>query len=174
MAINKKISEAGKEFIEAAAQKHYDEIYIFICRRCGNEDDAKDICQNAFIKFARSVNTYREKGNMRAYLFKIAINCCNDYYRQTKASLPLDALPNSAENYTKDPQQTVEADGEGRKVTSILSSLPQNQKDVLILRYYHNMKPREIASCLSLPVTTIKTRLGRAKKSFAKEWENDR
>ena len=88
MAINKKISEAGKEFIEAAAQKHYDEIYIFICRRCGNEDDAKDICQNAFIKFARSVNTYREKGNMRAYLFKIAINCCNDYYRQTKASLP--------------------------------------------------------------------------------------
>ena len=47
---------------------------------------------------------------MRAYLFKIAINCCNDYYRQTKASLPLDALPNSAENYTKDPQQTVEAD----------------------------------------------------------------
>ena len=74
MAINKKISEAGKEFIEAAAQKHYDEIYIFICRRCGNEDDAKDICQNAFIKFARSVNTYREKGNMRAYLFKIAIN----------------------------------------------------------------------------------------------------
>lgn len=111
---------------------------------------------------------------MRAYLFKIAINCCNDYYRQTKASLPLDALPNSAENYTKDPQQTVEADEEGRKVTSILSSLPQNQKDVLILRYYHNMKPREIASCLSLPVTTIKTRLGRAKKSFAKEWENDR
>lgn len=168
MAINKKISEAGKEFIEAAAQKHYNEIYIFICRRCGNEDDAKDICQNAFIKFARSVNTYREKGNMRAYLFKIAINCCNDYYRQTKASLPLDALPNSAENYTKDPQQTVEADEEGRKVTSILSSLPQNQKDVLILRYYHNMKPREIAFLPFPACYNDKNKTRQGKKIFCK------
>lgn len=70
--------------VEAAVLNHYDEIYLFILRRCGSEENAKDICQNTFMKLASSAKTYTEQGKIRAYLFKIAINCCNDYYRSEK------------------------------------------------------------------------------------------
>lgn len=87
-----KINDKDSRLIEAAVKKHYDEIYLFILRRCGNEDNAKDICQNTFMKLACSVKAYKEKGKIRAYLFKIAINCCNDYYRNEKHPFPLTAL----------------------------------------------------------------------------------
>lgn len=168
-----KINDKDSRLIEAAVKKHYDEIYLFILRRCGNEDNAKDICQNTFMKLACSVKAYKEKGKIRAYLFKIAINCCNDYYRNEKTSLPIDSLENSPDHTNQSPGSMIETKETNRKMEAVLSSLPPNQRDALLLRYCHNMKPREIAACLSVPVATVKTRLARAKKSFIKEWEND-
>lgn len=161
------------EFIEAAVLKHYDEIYLFILRRCGSEENAKDICQNTFMKLASSAKAYTEQGKIRAYLFKIAINCCNDYYRNEKIHLPLYSAENLAAESEKSPPYIAEAKEKQARVLNTLSKLPPAQKDILLLRYCHDMKPREIAACLSIPVATVKTRLGRAKKSFIKEWEND-
>lgn len=160
-------------FVESAVLNHYDEIYLFILRRCGSEENAKDICQNTFMKLASSAKTYTEQGKIRAYLFKIAINCCNDYYRNEKNHLPLFSAENLAAESEKSPPHIAEAKEKQARVIKTLSKLTPAQKDILLLRYCHDMKPREIAACLSIPVATVKTRLSRAKKSFIKEWEND-
>jgi len=168
-----KQSVSDREFAAQTAEKYYDEIYLFLCRRCGNPDDAKDICQNTFVKFAGAAKSYKERNKLRSYLFKIAVNCCNDYYRCHTAALPLEAAGGLTESYLYQPQYKAEKKEESIKVQCVLSSLPVSQRDVLILRYYHDMKPREIAACLNIPVATVKTRLFRAKASFLKEWDND-
>lgn len=171
---NTEISADDAQFVKNAAESYYDEIYLFLCRRCGNEDDAKDICQNTFVKFACSMKSYKEKGRARAYLFTIAVNCCNDYYRQKKEHLPLDSVEGIKTGEAESPEKKAETDEESRRVKRILGSLPPIQRDVLILRYYHDMKPKEIASCTGLTVAGVKTRFVRAKKAFSEEWENDR
>lgn len=168
------LSDKEKKLIETAVNNYYNEIYLFILRRCGNTEAAEDICQNTFMKLACSVKTYRESGKIRGYIFKIAINCCNDYYRNEKNHLPLHSIESTPSSDGLNPKSIVEAKEESKRVMKILSALPPNQKDTLLLRYCHDMKPREIAQCLSIPVATVKTRLGRAKKAFIKEWENDR
>lgn len=168
------LSDKEKKLIETAVNNYYNEIYLFILRRCGNTEAAEDICQNTFMKLSCSVKTYRESGKIRGYIFKIAINCCNDYYRSEKNHLPLHSIESTLSSDGLNPKSIVEAKEESKRVMKILSALPPNQKDTLLLRYCHDMKPREIAQCLSIPVATVKTRLGRAKKAFIKEWENDR
>lgn len=173
LSIHAKGSVSDREFVTEAAEKYYDEIYLFLCRRCGNADDAKDICQNTFVKFAGAAKSYKEINKLRAYLFKIAVNCCNDYYRYNTITLPLESAGSLTESYLKSPQYRAEANEESKRVQAVLGTLPVSQRDVLILRYFHDMKPREIAACLSIPVATVKTRLYRAKAGFSKEWDND-
>lgn len=173
MSINAKSSVSDREFVAEAAEKYYDEIYLFLCRRCGNTDDAKDICQNTFIKFAGAAKSYKEINKLRSYLFRIAVNCCNDYYRHNTITLPLEAADGLTESYLKNPQYRAEFKEESQHVQAVLGSLPVSQRDVLILRYFHDMKPKEISRCLNIPVATVKTRLYRAKFNFSKEWDND-
>lgn len=109
--------------VEAAVLNHYDEIYLFKLRRCGSEENAKDICQNTFMKLASSAKTYTEQGKIRAYLFKIAINCCNDYYRNEKNHLPLFSAENLAAESEKSPPHIAEAkEKQARVIKSCLFS----------------------------------------------------
>ena len=114
-----------------------------------------------------------EKGSLRSYLFKIAVNCCNDYYRQNREHLPLESACGISTGYADSPEHSAESGEDGQKVRRILNSLPPIQRDVLILRYYHDMKPREIGACLGLKTAGVKTRLYRAKQAFIREWENE-
>ena len=171
--MNHTLSDKEKAFIENAVNNYYDEIYRFLVKRCEDEEKAKDISQETFVKFASSVAIYKERNKLRAYLYKIAINCSADYYRNLHSDLPLDeAIGVPAENILS-PQTQLEQLETSEKVKNCLASLPQNYQDVLILRFYSDLKPREIAKVLNIPLATVKTRLYRAKEIFEREWKNE-
>lgn len=159
--------EALNELIE----RYYDEVYRFLYRRMGNKAAAEDVTQDTFIKFIKNLPYYKEKNKLKSFLFTIAINTSNDFFRRHKQETSLLSLDNIGEEITEeDTEDEVLQKEEALIVRQAVISLPDVQRDVIILRFYHNLKIKEIASIQKVPIPTVKTRLRRALKAL-KEYE---
>lgn len=145
---------------------YYNDIYKFLVRRTGSPLAAQDITQNTFLNFVSAFRSYKDKNKLRSYLFKIAVNCSNDYFRSEKSTLPFEAYENAEGGVTV--EESIDSLSQKEIVKQAVNSLPKWQKDVVILRYYHDMKLSEIALILDIPLATAKTRLHRASKALKK------
>ncbi len=152
-----------KEALNEIVDMYYDEIYRFLYRRMGNKAAAEDVTQDTFIKFIKNLPYYKEKNKLKSFLFTIAINTSNDYFRRYKQELFFLTLDNIGEEITED--KTLQKE-DALIVREAVLSLPDIQRDVIILRFYHDLKIKEIASVQKVPVPTVKTRLRRALKAL--------
>lgn len=152
-----------KEALNEIVDVYYDEIYRFLYRRMGNKAAAEDVTQDTFIKFIKNLPYYKEKNKLKSFLFTIAINTSNDYFRRYKQDLFFLTLDNIGEEITED--KTLQKE-DALIVQEAVLSLPDIQRDVIILRFYHDLKIKEIASVQKVPVPTVKTRLRRALKAL--------
>lgn len=152
-----------KEALNEIVDIYYDEIYRFLYRRMGNKAAAEDVTQDTFIKFIKNLPYYKEKNKLKSFLFTIAINTSNDYFRRYKQELFFLTLDNICEEITED--KTLQKE-DALIVREAVLSLPDIQRDVIILRFYHDLKIKEIASIQKVPVPTVKTRLRRALKAL--------
>lgn len=151
----KKIQQGETELIELLIEKYYSNIYAFCYRKISNSNIAYDLTQEVFLRLVQYINTYVDKNNFKSYLFKIAVNICNDYYRKNRIYMEdIDAINYVA--YTNDKIADLET---ADVVRQALNTLPDIQKDVIILRYYHDMKVREIAKIVGTSLPTAKSRL---------------
>ncbi|WP_432362942.1 sigma-70 family RNA polymerase sigma factor [Sporosarcina sp. UB5] len=136
---------------------------------------AEDIVQEVFIKFYNSQHNYEERGEVKAFLTKMTINKSKDYlkswtYRKVKLQNKL-----FLSKTTMNPDELVRKDEETLIGEAILQ-LPIKQREVLIYFYFHEMTIVAIASLLSIPENTVKTRLRRGRELLRNqligiEWE---
>lgn len=155
-----------REAMNTLIEEYYDEIYRFLYRRMGEKTAAEDAAQNTFLKFIENLSHYKENGKLKSYLFTVAVNVSNDYFRERKKETELTGVPCNEE-------ASAENDFENREkallVREAVLSLPEKQRDAVILKYYHGMKLTEIADVQKVPVATVKTRLRRG-INHIKEW----
>ena len=136
---------------------------------------AEDIVQEVFIKFYYNPNHYEERGEVKAFLSKMTANKSKDYlkswaYRKIQLQNKLFAPAgkrNLDELLRKDEQAII---GEA------MLELPLKQREVLIYFYFDEMTIIEVAQILSIPESTVKTRLRRGKELLRNqltgiEWE---
>lgn len=164
----KRIQQGETDLLDILIEKHYGNIYAFCYRKTGNPTLAYDFTQEVFIKLVQYINTYVDKQKFKSYLFTIAVNVCNDYYRSNKV-LFVDLDNMEIVDY-EDKFQHIE---ESEVIKVALEILPDIQKDVVILRYYHDMKIRDIANVVGASLSTTKSRLkqglGKLKKILGEE-----
>jgi RNA polymerase sigma factor (sigma-70 family) len=119
---------------------------------------AEDLVQEAFIRLSRSMHRVRGPGAEVAYLRAIVLNLCRDHNRRGLMSLrhrpPADVEP-------EPPDEVVAGREQSRAVVTALASLPRQQRDCLVLRYYLDLGPPEIAATLGLSTNSVKTHLQR-------------
>ena len=151
----------NKDALEAIIEKYYSDIYSFLCRRIGDKSYAEDLTQDVFLKFSVSLPQYKEQNKLKSYLFAIAVNSSNDYFRRNKEEL----VENNFDNVSYKTQFEKELE-KAQAVKNAVMSLSPKQRDVVILRYYHDMKIKEIAEVLSIPQATVKTQLYRGEKNL--------
>lgn len=152
-----------KEALNELIEIYYDDIYSFLYRRMGNKTAAEDVTQDTFIKFIKNLPYYKEKNKLKSFLFTIAINTSNDFFRRHKQDISLLSLDNVGEEITENETLRKE---EALIMRQALLSIPDVQRDVIILRFYHDLKIKEIASVQKVPIPTVKTRLRRALKAL--------
>jgi RNA polymerase sigma factor (sigma-70 family) len=136
-------------------EKYYDEVFGFCCYRTGDREAAYDCTQETFLKVTKYIWNYQEQNKFKGYLFSIARNVCNDYFRGKHPEYPSDdGMENVAD------QKDFTGNSETAWVLQeALHKLPPFQREVIVLKYYHGFKIKEIADQLSIPMATAKSRL---------------
>ena len=158
--------DGKNEAFDELLERHKDRIFMYIYHSVKNEELANDLFQDTFVKAIATIKQgrYVENGHFSAWLMRIAHNLIIDYYRQVRNEnlQSTDDTDFNILNRKELSDSTVEDDMVLSQIHSdvrrIIRILPQNQRDVLIMRYYKNMSFKEIADTTGV---SINTALGR-------------
>lgn len=135
-------------------------------RFLGSEEEAKDVAQEAFLKAYRALGGFKREARFSSWLYQIATNLCRDRLRRrrTRAAVSLEELeetgPVIVETRPGAHEQLQQLDL-ARLVRRAVHALPEEQREVVILKEYQGLTFLEIAQALDVPVSTAKTRLYR-------------
>lgn len=136
-----------------------------IYRVLGAEEDARDLCQEVFLKAYRALGTFKQEARFSSWLYQIALNACRDRLRRRRGrtQVSLDDLEGAHEPLHAGPSalDLVEAQDLARAVQAAMDTLPHEQREVIALKEYQGLTFVEIAETLDVPVSTVKTRLYR-------------
>lgn len=142
-------------------------LYSFIYRYTRDQQLSIDIVQDSFVKLQRYKHHYHpSKGKVRSYLFQIAYRLLIDKlnrWKKWRSFMPFLAPITKDELHHTDRLTIREA----------IVNLPDKQRAVILLFYYHDMKHEEIAEILNIPKGTVKSRLHTAIQSLKVELEGD-
>jgi RNA polymerase sigma-70 factor (ECF subfamily) len=143
-------------------------IQAAIYRVMGTEDEARDLCQEAFLKAYRALGAFKREARFSSWLYQIALNLCRDRMRRRKGrtmvsleTLETDAPLLRSTEHGPSPLELVEASALSRAVADAVSELPDEQREVIVLKEYQDLTFLEIAEILDVPLSTVKTRLYR-------------
>ena len=125
------------------AEAHYDEIYRYCARRLPTIEDAKDATQDVFLRLAKSQALYESREKPLAYLYTCARNACTDIMRRTK---PVSSLDETDADRIADPEQ--ERYPQDIVIADALSRLPDDEREVLELRYGQDLKMADVSAIL--------------------------
>lgn len=146
-------------------ERHQSKIYGFIYSKVSDRDISDDIFQDTFMKVIRTLKTksYNEEGKFLPWVMRIAHNLIVDYYRNNK-KMPMqrDTEEFSVFSVIQDNDPNIENQIIGLQIETdlrkIIEELPQDQKEVLIMRIYQDLSFKEISEMTGV---SINTALGR-------------
>ena len=160
-------AQGNNEAFDILLRRHQNRIYNYILRIIKNEDVANDIFQETFVKAIMTIKQgrYAESGKFSAWISRIAHNLIIDYYRQEKSEATVSADDETTPDVLN-RKDLAEANIEdfmiseqiSQDVRRIIDALPENQREVLMMRFYRNMSFKEIAEATKV---SINTALGR-------------
>ena len=140
-------------------------LFNFVFRFMNSEEEARDACQDTFVNAYRNLAKFKKQSKFSSWLFKIAINRCNTLLRKRKRWKmffdPMGEKEEVADSIADERRVESMAEREqlyGR-IRRAISSLPHEQKSVLLLKEYEGMKFHEISEMLDCPVSTVKSRM---------------
>jgi RNA polymerase sigma-70 factor (ECF subfamily) len=141
-------------------------IYALAYRVIGREEDARDVCQETFLRAFRALNGFRGQAKFSSWLYRIALNLCRDWVRRERrtpviqAPEELEALDMMSVQEPATPLDDLVARRElTRVVERAMARLPEEQRTAIILKEYHELTFQEIADLVGCPLSTVKTRL---------------
>lgn len=151
---------------------HLDAMYNFAFRLTVDEDNAKDLVQDTYMKAYRFINSFQKGTNSKAWLYRILKNSfINDYRKRSKEPAKVDyqeieGYYNSEkadDNKTSDLRQESVKDMIGDEVSLALNSLAVDFRTVIILCDIEGFTYEEMAKILDIPIGTVRSRLHRAR-----------
>jgi len=147
---------------EAQALPHLDAAYNLARWLSRSPVDAEDIVQDAMLRAFRAFDGFRG-GDAKAWLLTIVRNC---WLSAGKATRRRGHTSLEDENLTapdRDPEESAIQAGTKRRLDTMIAGLPEEFREVLILREMEDMSYREIAEVTSVPIGTVMSRLARAR-----------
>jgi len=141
-------------------------IYALAYRQIGREEDARDVCQETFLRAYRALNGFRGQAKFSSWLYRIAINLCRDWMRRERRT-PVMQAPEDVDLMdlaaAREPSESIEdriaRNDLARAVERAMAVLPEEQRSAIVLKEYHGLTFQEIADLVGCPLSTVKTRL---------------
>ncbi|MBR1709591.1 MAG: sigma-70 family RNA polymerase sigma factor [Clostridia bacterium] len=139
----------------------------------GEKQRAEDICQDVFTKLFLYTGDITP-GKERAWLLRVTINACRDYWRSSWAKRVLLGPPMM--ELLPDERDIFEERQEREELAKAILTLPAQFREIILLYYYQNFTLQEIASILGISEGTVASRLARGRyklEAVLKDWNGD-
>lgn len=148
-------------------EQYRDNVYRLAYRMCGNAYDADEAAQEAFVAAWRALPNFRGDAKFSTWLYRLTTNAAIDVMRREKRHQTVgDGEMMELADDADSPQETVERTEQQEAVQKALSTLSEEYREVLLLRYMEELDYAEIAEVLQLPSGTVKSRINRAKAAL--------
>lgn len=132
-------------------------------------NDVEDVTQEVFIRVYRFLEQYTGK-TFTTWLYKITLNVARDHFKKIKRQhMKEQLLLHNQQLSEEHVESTIFSREEDAALHRLILQLDEKYKFPLVLFYFHDKKIEEIAMILSLPVSTVKTRLVRARAKLKKQ-----
>lgn len=171
--IIEKVLGGDANAFEELVLKYEKTVYNLALRMVGDRDDASDMTQEAFIKAYGSLSSFRGDSKFSVWIYRIATNVCLDFLRSKsrKQQVSLTVSDDDDEDAQldipdpkADPEQQLMQKISMQSVEEGLKTLPDKQRQILVMRELGGMSYAEIGKALSLEEGTVKSRIFRARK----------
>jgi RNA polymerase sigma-70 factor (ECF subfamily) len=141
-------------------------IYALAYRVIGRDEDARDVCQETFLRAFRALPAFKGEAKFSSWLYRIALNLCRDWVRR-RMRTPVVETPEGVDVVTlageQEPVESIEDLVARREMSRVVAEamrrLPDEQRTAIILKEYHGLTFQEIADVQGCPLSTVKTRL---------------
>ena len=163
-----------------------EELYRFVAGSLRITAVAEDVVQETFVQVFQSAEAFDPAKRFRPWLYTIAANKARDHLqlRLRRREVSIAAMTSGDEDSTVSyldfladdvagPETAMEDEETRQRVRAIVSRMPDNLREVLVLGYYQRFAYKEIAEMLSIPLGTVKSRLHAAVSYFADAYRRD-
>jgi len=162
----------GKPF-EKQAVCYVEDVYRFLHHLCRDPNRAQDLTQDTYLRAFRYQSSYDPSYSVKPWLMKIAHNVYREWLRRTSLELTLPVEdPPAAEPEIASFEEDLLERIPGAEILSALRSLPDEYREVVLLRDVEELSYREIAEVLQRPVGTVMSRLSRGRSLLQKKLFN--
>jgi len=178
-------SAAGEEgAFREIVNRYKNGLYAFLRNFLNRQDVIDDVFQETFLQLFTSSESFDPTRPLRPWLYTIAANKAKDALRkmQRTAAVPIGTMTESDEMSFGDmlnvlgseeerPFEDLEKDETASNVRRVVSDMPDNLREILVLAYFNRFSYKQMAKVLSIPIGTVKSRLHTAVGRFAKDWK---
>ena len=154
--------------------EHGSRLRRFVTRRIGNEADAADIAQQAFIEASNAYGDFRGDSKLSTWLYGIALNLVRNYLSRAPEQRYNFVCETALTHHAclqPNPEQIAAQREIMMVLSSALESLPENMRQILNLAGMENLSYEQIADILDVPLGTVRSRLSRAARRCGSAWK---
>lgn len=162
------VKQGSKASQEILVRRHYKLVYSFLYRMIGDQELAKDLTQEVFIKVLNNLEKYQPSSDFKSWLLTVASNHTKDYLRSKvhRERQHTYELTSQDMRTTKSVASIFEKNEKRKEIKAAIEALPEYQREAILLKYYNDLKISEIAEVTSASVPTVKSRLKQGLKKL--------
>ena len=171
-----RVRAGDTDAFEALVLEHQNKVYSLALRMVGNEEDARDMAQEAFIRAFNSLASFRGESKFSVWLYRLTSNICIDFLRgrAKRRTVSLNWEDEDGEEGELEipderfsPEARLERTELRESVRRGLDSLSPEYREILLLREINGLSYDEISRALNLEEGTVKSRIFRARKKLS-------
>jgi RNA polymerase sigma-70 factor, ECF subfamily len=170
--------------LQLLLEKHQSQIFHYILSKIKNRDLSNDIFQDTFIKVIRTLKSgnYNEEGKFLPWVMRIAHNLVIDHFRRESKVRFVSESSSSSEEFNVfsvirdeglNVEQKISKEELESQVANFIDYLPENQKEILLMRIYQDMSFKEIAELKDISINTALGRMRYAVMNIRKLMEKN-
>lgn len=171
-----RVKEGDEEAFRQIVEKYQKQIMNLCFQYTGNQQDAEELAQDVFIRVHRAAASYEPRAQLSTYLYRIAVNLSLNRIRnrRNKRLVSFDFLRGGNDYYPiskedDDPDILLEKKEKQQIIWDAIHALPSHQQTAVILKQFQGLSYAEIAKVMHCSVSSVESRLHRAKKNLQKK-----
>ncbi len=171
-----RVKEGDEEAFQKIVEKYQRPITNLCFQYTGNQQDAEELAQDVFIRIYHAAASYEPRAQLSTYLYRIAVNLSLNRIRnrRNKRFVSFDFLHKGNEHSPisverNNPDALLEQKEKQKIIWDAIHTLPSSQQTAVILKQFQGLSYEEIANTMNCTVSSVESRLHRAKKNLQKK-----